>query len=144
MSGSGRVTAPRRVRRILIASRCLHAYVPFFLLSFVSFGSVLTAGCVPTQQVTVPAQTNQLAPFPTFSAGQASLHLKAGMTEKEAIAAIGWRPDSAEASTCGGETGSPWQCRILVFGPFGTQLRVYLDYTNAEHPVVNSWHNFIY
>jgi len=77
------------------------------------FGYPLLTACAPTQQAVAPSPTYQAAPAPTFSAGQASLRLKVGMTEKEAIAAIGWQPDSAEASTCGGETGSPWQCRIV-------------------------------
>ncbi len=110
----------------------------FFSFCCISLGSVLMAGCGPTQQVAAPPQTYQIAPAPTFSAGQASLRLKAGMTEKEAIAAIGWQPDSAEVRTCGGETERPWQCRILEFGPLGNQLRVYLDDTDAGRPAVNN------
>src|SRR5271157_6016501 len=93
------------------------------------FGYPLLTACAPTQQAVAPSPTYEVAPAPTFSAGQASLRLKAGMTEKEAIAAIGWQPDSAEVRTCGGETERPWQLRVLVFSPLGNQQREYLDDT---------------
>ena len=109
------------------------------------FGYPLLAGCAPTPEVVAPP-TYQAAPAPTlaapppaFDAGQASLQLKVGMTENAAIAAIGWQPSSAEVSTCGGETGSPWQCKTLRFGYLGNQLSVTID-MEASPPVVNDWH----
>jgi hypothetical protein len=102
------------------------------------FGCLLAA-CAPTQQAVAPSPTYQAAPAPIFSAGQASLRLKVGMTESAAIAAIGWQPNSAEVSTCGSETGSPWQCKTLRFGYLGNQLSVIIDIESSPQ-VVNDWH----
>lgn len=48
--------------------------------------------------------------------GQASLRIQQGMTEAQAIAAVGHDPARAEITTCGLATKGPWTCRILVFG----------------------------
>jgi len=45
------------------------------------------------------------------------------MTENQAIAALGYAPDSAEVVTCGEERGTAWQCRRLSFDSQGTDQR---------------------
>jgi hypothetical protein len=46
----------------------------------------------------------------------ASLKLKQGMTEAQAINVIGFEPDSAELDTCGAKTKKgEWTCRTLTF-----------------------------
>jgi hypothetical protein len=49
-----------------------------------------------------------------FDPNAASLRLRQGITENEAIAAVGQPPTSAEVRVCGGQN-SPWNCRILEF-----------------------------
>jgi hypothetical protein len=49
-----------------------------------------------------------------------SLRLKQGMTESQAIAAIGYKPNTIETVTCGGERGPGWECRLLHFESSGT------------------------
>jgi len=42
------------------------------------------------------------------------------MTEEQAIAAIGYAPNTAEVVSCGGGTrGAAWECRMLYFGSSG-------------------------
>jgi len=82
------------------------------------------AACAETQ---TPARAYDSQPAaPTFNAGQASLRLRVGMTEQEAINAIGWQPTSAEQSTRGAGLGKPWNCRVLTFGSnFGNVLTIH-------------------
>ena len=61
----------------------------------------------------------------SFSANAASLQLKKGMTEEDAIRTLGSQPESADLSTCGTRTPHPWQCKSMTYhdsprGPYGT------------------------
>lgn len=44
-----------------------------------------------------------------------SLRLAQGMTERQAISAIGYQPDRAQVTTCAAGTNDAWRCRILSF-----------------------------
>lgn len=48
-----------------------------------------------------------------------SLRLRQGMSERQAIAAIGYVPDTAEVVACGAERGAAWECRMLTFNSAG-------------------------
>ena len=43
-----------------------------------------------------------------------SLRLRDGMTDQEAISAIGYLPTRVESKTCGTKTKHPWSCRFLM------------------------------
>jgi hypothetical protein len=115
------------------------------LVGSIILGLPLVAGCDTTREAATPqvvaaSPTYQPAPTPTLNAGHASLKLRVGMTEHEAITAIGWQPKSAEVETCGGSTGSPWQCRILKFGTdAGNLLVVYFSMQDSKTSIVNNW-----
>ncbi len=47
------------------------------------------------------------------------LRLRQGMSESQAIAAIGYAPDTTEVVKCGGEQGAAWECRMLTFNSAG-------------------------
>jgi hypothetical protein len=74
-----------------------------------------------------------------FDPGAASLRLRQGMTESEAIAAVGRPPTSAEVRVCGGSS-SPWNCRILTFKAFDQihELTVFEAKSDGEWRV-DSW-----
>jgi hypothetical protein len=58
--------------------------------------------------------------------GPSSLQLAEGMTEQQAIKAVGYSPDKAELQTCGTEAPSgPWTCRIITFGDSYNHLTVF-------------------
>ena len=70
--------------------------------------------------------------------GPASLRLVPGMTEEEAIKAVGHWPNKAEVKTCGGDTSSgEWTCRILTFGDSYNSLRIYEQLDGQW--IVDSW-----
>jgi hypothetical protein len=76
--------------------------------------------------------------------GPSSLRLSEGMTEQEAITAVGYPPNKAEQQTCGTEAASgPWTCRILTFGNSYSNLTVVErdegDATIGHFWVVNHW-----
>jgi hypothetical protein len=110
------------------------------LIVMIALASVLT-GCHESVQ-----PSYQVAPqpqAPSLDVGQASLRLAVGQTEAEAITAIGQQPISTEASTCGADTGSPWSCKTLTFGPehggpHASQLRVMLN-MQVTPARVNNW-----
>jgi hypothetical protein len=71
-----------------------------------------------------------------------SLRLREGMTEDQAIAAIGYKPDTTEVVTCGGSRGAGWECRMLTFGSSGTDQQHPLIVYEANHQGawrVDSW-----
>jgi len=74
-----------------------------------------------------------------FNPNAASLRLQQGMTESEAIAAVGQPPTSAEVTVCGANK-SPWNCRILRFKAFDQihELTVY-EAQSAGAWRVDSW-----
>jgi len=74
-----------------------------------------------------------------FDPNAASLRLAQKMTEKEAIAAVGQPPTSAEVKVCGGDN-SPWNCRILAFKASDQihELTVYEAQVDGEWRV-SSW-----
>ena len=68
---------------------------------------------------------------------QASLVLKPGMTEEEAVVAIGYLPDSAQVKTCGTDVDQAWECRIISYnGKYDLQI-VEANVDGAW--LVNSW-----
>jgi hypothetical protein len=71
-------------------------------------------------------------PRNTMDWGPSSLRLSEGMTEGQAIEAIGYRPSKAELDTCGTKAASgPWTCRILTFGDSFNNLTVF-ERDNAD------------
>jgi hypothetical protein len=71
-----------------------------------------------------------------------SLRLREGMTEDQAIAAIGYKPDTTEVVTCEGTRGAEWECRMLSFGSSGTDRQHPLIVYEANHQGVwrvDSW-----
>jgi hypothetical protein len=71
--------------------------------------------------------------------GPSSLRLSEGMTELEAINAIGYQPNKAELETCGTESSNgAWQCRILTYGTNSSSLVVF-ERSSDEGWVVNHW-----
>ena len=48
-----------------------------------------------------------------------SVRLRQGMNEEQAVAAIGYAPDSADVVRCGVERGAGWECRRLSFNSSG-------------------------
>jgi hypothetical protein len=70
--------------------------------------------------------------------GPSSLRLVEGMTEEEAIKAVGQWPSKAEVTTCGSESSSgEWTCRILTFGDRYSSLRIFER--RDDQWVVNNW-----
>jgi hypothetical protein len=71
--------------------------------------------------------------------GASSLRLSDGMTEQDAINAIGYQPNKVHLETCGAESaGGAWDCRVLTFGDRRNNLTV-LERRSDESWVVNSW-----
>jgi len=71
--------------------------------------------------------------------GPFSLRLQEGMTEQEAINAIGYSPNKVEQRTCGSDSvGGSWSCRILTYGDFYGSLTVY-EQRSGGLWVVNGW-----
>lgn len=72
----------------------------------------------------------------------ASLKLQQGMTEAEAISAIGFPPDSAELKTCGTRTKSgSWSCRILTFHSLNNRQELRVEEALVGDVWrVNSWY----
>jgi hypothetical protein len=61
------------------------------------------------------------------------------MAEQQAIAAIGYSPDSASVTTCGPEN-KLWECRLLKYGDLSTvhDLIIYEQKIGGAW-YVNSW-----
>jgi hypothetical protein len=75
----------------------------------------------------------------SYDWGPFSLRLRQGMTEQEAINAIGYLPNKVEQKTCGSNSsGGAWSCRILAYSDFRGSLRVYEQH-NGDLWVVNGW-----
>jgi hypothetical protein len=71
-----------------------------------------------------------------------SLRLQEGMTESQAIAAIGYAPNTTEVVTCGGTRGAAWECRMLYFDSSGIDQQHPLIVYEANHNGVwrvDSW-----
>jgi hypothetical protein len=74
-----------------------------------------------------------------FDPNAASLRLRQGMTENEAIAAVGQPPTSAEVRVCGGQN-SRWNCRILKFkAPGQSDEMIVYEAQSAGEWRVSSW-----
>lgn len=78
---------------------------------------------------------------PCWDAGVASTKLRIGMTEEEAISAIGWDPSASEMSTCGGAVGQPFSCKADTFGWPGDTLYVLLGQDDGNFGIwrVGRW-----
>lgn len=81
--------------------------------------------------------------FPSYAAamdwGPFSLRLSEGMTEEQAINAVGYQPNMAELRTCGTASAKgAWQCRVLTFGNQHSNLTI-LERRSDEAWLVNSW-----
>jgi hypothetical protein len=71
--------------------------------------------------------------------GAFSLRLSEGMTEQQAITAVGYQPNRAEQQTCGrASTTGEWDCRILTYGDRHSNL-VIMERRSDESWVVNNW-----
>lgn len=70
-----------------------------------------------------------------------SARLRQGMTEDQAIAAIGYKPSATEVVTCGAP-GATWECRMLSFDSSGSDQQHPLILYEANHQGVwrvDSW-----
>lgn len=71
-----------------------------------------------------------------------SLHLREGMTESQAIAAIGYPPNTTEVVNCGASRGPAWDCRMLYFDSSAVDQQHSLIVYEANHSGtwrVDSW-----
>jgi hypothetical protein len=81
-----------------------------------------------------PAAATDWGPF--------SLRLSEGMTEQDAIAAIGYQPNMVESETCGTNSKrGAWDCRVLTYGNRQNNLTI-LERRSGGSWVVNSWSMF--
>ncbi len=71
-----------------------------------------------------------------------SLRLKEGMSENQALAAIGYAPNTTEVVNCGAAGGVAWECRMLTFDSSGIDQHHPLIVYEANHNGVwrvDSW-----
>ena len=69
--------------------------------------------------------------------GLLSAQLSPRMTERQVMAAIGYRPNKVELQTCGSDTpNGPWQCKIFTFGNLHSHLTVRFFEDDSDH----LWH----
>jgi hypothetical protein len=95
--------------------------------------TLLLGGCSTAPLTIVPGK---VAP----DLGPASLRLEQGMTEPQAIAAVGAQPDRAEVRTCGTTSGNPpWTCRLLYFSSYPHTLSVFFSESVDGTWLTNSW-----
>ena len=73
-----------------------------------------------------------------FNPGSLSLRLNQGMTEQQVEGALGYKPNSAQLTTCGGNTPRPWQCLIWTFGSSMQNLTVLFENVSGIW-MVSSW-----
>lgn len=96
------------------------------------FASAALVGCAtPVEQ----------KPAPTLSSyGALSPRLKQEMTEQQVLTALATPPTKSEMSTCGQQTGRPWQCKTLMFGEPLNNVTVYF-YNDKDDGNwrVNNW-----
>lgn len=69
----------------------------------------------------------------------ASRKLNVGMTEKEVTTLVGSEPQSVSVTTCGTNTGRPWQCKVYKYNNgWGGLLLIHFQEVN-EVWRVNDW-----
>jgi hypothetical protein len=71
-----------------------------------------------------------------------SQHLREGMTEDQALAAIGYAPSTTEVVNCGAAQRAAWDCRMLTFDSSRTGQQHALIVYEANHNGtwrVDSW-----
>ena len=70
-----------------------------------------------------------------------SARLREGMTENQAIAAIGYAPNTTELVNCGAARGTVWECRMLYFGSSASEQHALVVYEANYNGVwrVDSW-----
>jgi hypothetical protein len=74
--------------------------------------------------------------------GPFSLRLSEGMTEQQAINAVGYQPNRAEVEICGANSKKgPWDCRVLTYGDRHNNLTI-LEQRSGDSWVVNGWRVF--
>lgn len=69
--------------------------------------------------------------------------LQQGMSEAQAIAALGFAPSTVEVVSCGGDRGQAWECRMLTFESSGSAPQHPLIVYEANQVGVwrvDSWH----
>lgn len=71
--------------------------------------------------------------------GRASARLQEDMTEAQVIAAVGYRPNKIEMTTCGGSLGRPWSCKTFSFRDNQGSLCIIFTHTGTTQWIVNSW-----
>jgi len=67
------------------------------------------------------AAAQQAAPSHDYR--RLTLKLKPGMSEQDVTKLMGEANQSA-LTTCGQETGKPWQCKILVYAHYSSGIRI--------------------
>jgi len=60
---------------------------------------------------------------PSHDYRRLTIQLKPGMSEREVTNLMGKANQSA-LTTCGQETGKPWQCKILAYGRASSGIRI--------------------
>ncbi len=89
-----------------------------------------TTSVTSSQSITASSRPFDWRPF--------SLRLQQGMSEQQAIAAIGYLPDSASVTTCGPreKPKEMWQCRLLKYGDIHSNYTL----TIYEAKIGDAWH----
>jgi hypothetical protein len=76
------------------------------------------------------------------NAGEASLRLEQGMSEKDVLTAMESQPNSSSVLVCGTGTGKPWPCKIWKYegGTPSHSFSVYFQKSRKTGAwVVDSW-----
>jgi hypothetical protein len=76
------------------------------------------------------------------NAGEASLRLEQGMSEKDVLTAMESHPSSSSVLVCGTGTSKPWVCKIWKYelGNPSRSLSIYFQHSPKTGAwVVNSW-----
>lgn len=71
--------------------------------------------------------------------GRASAQLQLGMTEQVVTVTIG-SPRATEMTTCGINTGAPWQCKVYRYGNVGRTSVLIIEFQSRGNDwVVQGW-----
>ena len=84
---------------------------------------LLVAGTAAAQQIAPQDQTSAQA-TPSHDYRRLTIQLKPGMSEREVTNLMGKANQSA-LTTCGQETGKPWQCKILAYSRASSGIRIF-------------------
>jgi|RhiMetdeSRZDD1v2_1073273.scaffolds.fasta_scaffold116728_6 hypothetical protein len=101
--------------------------------------AMLAAACLLSLQVLgCTAAEPQEAP----DYGRLSLRLRQGMSEQDVINALGQPNNSSLSTACGRDVGTPFTCKIWVYGHFAmNSVVIYFGENPAGSWFVMAWHS---